>query len=213
MCRAEWWILWRRIAGGLAAGQQQALADPVLGPIRAMHRQLTTGKGRGGELNAGSHETAEIWRLLGSLELLPCPVKIELGRMLIDLIPRRKMEMVRVRRTLDPGTARRTGAALRAAQHGRPRRRRRTLAPGTDRTRARRPDDRFRRDAIGPPHRRPLPRHRPALRDKAVARLERRGAAAHYIELVRHGGQLDDEEQAEVFGEALPIGLRLPDSG
>ena len=38
-CRNEWWILWRRIAGGLAAGQQQALADPLLAPVRALHRQ------------------------------------------------------------------------------------------------------------------------------------------------------------------------------
>ena len=29
--RVEGWILWRRIGGGLAAGQQQALADPLLG--------------------------------------------------------------------------------------------------------------------------------------------------------------------------------------
>ena len=43
--RAEGWILWRRIGGGLAAGQQQALAEPLLGPIRGLHRQLTTGKG------------------------------------------------------------------------------------------------------------------------------------------------------------------------
>ena len=48
-CRVEGWILWRRIGGGLAAGQQQALADPLLGPVRSLHRQLTTGKGRGGD--------------------------------------------------------------------------------------------------------------------------------------------------------------------
>ena len=95
MCRAEWWILWRRIAGGLAAGQQQALADPLLGPIRGLHRQLTTGKGRGGEFSVGSHETAEVWRLLGSLELLPLRIKMELGNMLLNMLPRRKMEPVR----------------------------------------------------------------------------------------------------------------------
>ena len=47
------------------------------------------------------------------------------------------------------------------------------------------------------------------LRDKTIARLERRDAASHYIELARHGGQLDQQERAVVFGEALPIGLRL----
>jgi hypothetical protein len=95
MCRAEWWILWRRIAGGLTAGQQQALADPLLGPIRALHYQMTTGRGRGGEFSVGSHETAEVWRFLGSLELLTSQTKIELGDMLLDLLPKRKVEATR----------------------------------------------------------------------------------------------------------------------
>jgi molecular chaperone DnaK (HSP70) len=47
VCRAEWWILWRRIAGGLGAGQQQAIADPLLGLVRGLHRQTTTGKSGG----------------------------------------------------------------------------------------------------------------------------------------------------------------------
>ena len=68
--RVEGWILWRRIAGGLAAGQQQALADPLLGPVRSLHHQLTTGKGRS-DFGFAIPETAEMWRLLGSLELLP----------------------------------------------------------------------------------------------------------------------------------------------
>ena len=48
-CRVEGWILWRRVAGGLSAGQHQALAEPLLGPVRGLHRSLMTGKGRGGD--------------------------------------------------------------------------------------------------------------------------------------------------------------------
>ncbi len=92
--RVEGWILWRRIAGGLAAGQQQALAEPLLGLVRGLHRQLTTGKGRG-EFSFAMHETAEMWRLLGSLELLSAAAKTELGGMLLDVLPKRKMEPVR----------------------------------------------------------------------------------------------------------------------
>ena len=92
--RVEGWILWRRIAGGLAAGQQQALAEPLLGLVRGLHRQLTTGKGRG-EFGFAMHETAEMWRLLGSLELLSAAAKTELGGMLLDVLPKRKMEPVR----------------------------------------------------------------------------------------------------------------------
>jgi hypothetical protein len=92
--RVEGWILWRRIGGGLAAGQQQALADPLLGSVRGLHRQLTTGKGRS-DFSFATHETAEMWRLLGSLELLASAAKVELGGMLLDLLPKRKMESVR----------------------------------------------------------------------------------------------------------------------
>jgi len=92
--RVEGWILWRRIGGGLAAGQQQALADPLLGSVRSLHRQLTTGKGRS-DFAFATHETAEMWRLLGSLELLPAATKVELGGLLLDLLSKRKMAPVR----------------------------------------------------------------------------------------------------------------------
>ena len=91
----EGWILWRRIGGGLLAGQQQALAEPLLGPIRGLHRLVVGGKGRGGDFGFQPNETAEIWRLLGSFELLPVTLKVELGDILLDLLPKRKMETVR----------------------------------------------------------------------------------------------------------------------
>jgi len=47
---AHAWILWRRIAGGLSPGQQQALADPLIAPIRDMHRRMVGGKGASGGL-------------------------------------------------------------------------------------------------------------------------------------------------------------------
>ncbi len=114
--RAEGWILWRRIAGGLAAGQQQALAEPLIGPIRGLHKQLTTGKGRGGDLSFASRETAEMWRLLGSLEMLPVELKIELGTMLLDLLPKRKIEPVRQADHLGRGPDRGPGADVRSAE-------------------------------------------------------------------------------------------------
>jgi len=209
MCRVEWWILWRRIAGGLGTGQQQALADPLLGPVRGLHRQLTTGKGRGGEFAFGSHEGAEVWRLLGSLELLSAGTKIELGGMLLDLLPRRKMESVRTAITWALG---RLGARLPVygplntvvpvevvAQWLR----RLMKLAGEDpmdqlaaMQMARRTEDRYR----------DVPE---VLRAKVVGWLESHGAPAHFLQLVRDGGQLDREEQGLVFGEALPKGLRI----
>jgi len=47
------------------------------------------------------------------------------------------------------------------------------------------------------------------LRRKALDWLDLSEAPAHFVQLVRDGGQLDEEEQGLVFGETLPSGLRL----
>ena len=209
MCRVEWWILWRRIAGGLAAGQQQSLADPVLGSIRAQHHQATTGRGRGGELSAGSHEMAEVWRLLGSLELLSGQTKIELGSMMLDLLPRKKTEAIRsavawalgrigsrqpTYGTLNAVVPADTAAAwLRKLMEFRGDEPMVLLAAMQL---ARRTDDRYR----------DIPEK---LRAKAVDWLGGLDAPPHFLQLVRDGGQLDSEEQGMIFGESLPKGLRI----
>jgi hypothetical protein len=208
-CRVEGWILWRRIGGGLAAGQQQAVAEPLLGPVRGLHRQSTAGRRRGGDFAFSVPETAEVWRLLGSLELLGVPAKIELGQILLELLPKRKMEPVRPAIIWAIG---RIGA--RVPIYGPLN----TVVPveavcdwlarlmqlGTDdptaalaaMQMARRTDDRYRE----------LPEK---LRGKVLDWLRLHQAPGHFVELVREGGQLDSEEQGLVFGEALPKGLRI----
>ena len=61
---------------------------------------------------------------------------------------------------------------------------------------ARRTEDRFR----------DLPEK---LRVRIIDWLARHDAPPHFVELVRDGGALDREEQGSVFGESLPIGLRI----
>ncbi len=208
MCRTEWWILWRRIAGGLAAGQQQALADPVLGPIRSLHKQLTTNKGRS-EFGFGSHEAAEIWRMLGSLELLSVATKIELGTILVDLLPKRKMEANRsaIFWALGRVGARQPtygplNAVVPAAEVSQWLKKLTGIkedSPGAQLAvmqMARRTGDRYR----------DLPEK---TREKVLGWLERQDASRHFVELVREGGELDTQEQGMVFGEALPKGLRI----
>ena len=209
MCRAEWWVLWRRIAGGLSAGQQQALADPLLGPIRALHHQMTTGRGRGGEFSVGSHETAEVWRFLGSLELLASQTKIELGGILLDLLPKRKVEATRpaifwalarlgarqpVYGPLNTVVPAETAAAWlkRLMEFGAAD----PMALLAAMQIARRTGDRYR----------DLP---DKIRNQALDWLARHEAPAHFLQLVRDVGQLDAEEQGMVLGESLPKGLRL----
>lgn len=209
MCRAEWWVLWRRIAGGLPAGQQNALAAPLLAPIRALHRQVTTGKGKGGTFSASSHDAAEVWRFLGALELLNLPTKIELGQMIVDLLPKPKMEPVRS--ALGWALARigaRTpvygplNGVIPVDQVAR-------WLPvvmdyGLDESTlvlavmqmSRRTHDRYRDLPDG-------------LRDKVINWMKEQAASQHFLQLVSEGGALESEEQNLVFGEALPKGLRI----
>lgn len=209
MCRTEWWILWRRIAGGLTAGQQQALADPLLAPLRAWYHQTTTGRGKGGEFASGTHEAGEVWRFLGSLELLPTSTKLELGQMLVDLMGRKKVDAVRpamlwalgrigarqpvygpLNTVVPPETA---AAWLQKVLQ---------VAPADPNAGlavmllARRTDDRYR----------DLPE---AQRRAAAHWLRNQQCPAHFLELVEQGGRLADEEQGLVFGESLPKGLRI----
>jgi hypothetical protein len=207
--RAEGWILWRRIGGGLAAGQQQALAEPLLGPVRALHRQLTTGKGRAGDLSFASHEMSEMWRLLGSLELLPLSTKIELGTLLLDLLPKRKIEPVRpaviwslgriaarapmfgpLNSVVPPETASAwlTKLVQLAGNY--------RETPLTVMQIARRTDDRY-RDLSE------------QSRQEAADYLRIANAPTHFVDLVRKAGTLDTDEQGLVFGESLPKGLRV----
>ena len=87
LVRAEWWILWRRLAGGLSAGQQQTLAQPLLGAMRDRIRMPGSGgRNREPAYQFGPHETAEVWRCLGSMELLAGDLKAELAGMALDLL-------------------------------------------------------------------------------------------------------------------------------
>jgi hypothetical protein len=214
-CRMEGWILWRRLGGGLLAGQQQALAEPVFAPMRGLWRLVVEGKGRGGDFTFAAHETSEIWRLLGSLELLPLVLKIELGDMLLDLLPKRKMEGVRpamvwavgrigtrvplygpLNTVVPPETAAAWIRRLLDACGGDPPAAGTPAAPLAVMQLARRTGDRY-RDIPEKP------------RDAALRWLTAEHAPAHFLELVRNGGRLDHEEQGMVFGESLPKGLRL----
>ncbi len=205
--RAEWWILWRRIAGGLPAGQQRALAQAPLAEIRNAHRALA--KGRGLESRTGSHEAAELWRLLGSLELLGLAEKIELGNMLLDMAPREKVSTV-------------TGAAIwalgrigaRAPLYGPLNT---VVAPDvaggwTDRVMNLSKEPETAPLALMQLARKTGDRYRDvseSVRKKVLAWLALRETPAHFSQLVADGGELEEAEESLIFGESLPAGLRL----
>ncbi len=73
----EYWTMCRRVAGGLDPVRQNELSKRLLA-------YLPIGSGRRAPRKIGSHEFAEIWRAIASLEHLPVSLKVELGRHLLE---------------------------------------------------------------------------------------------------------------------------------
>ena len=73
---SEYWIVCRRIAGGLDAARQFELSKRLLAYL-----PLSGPKKHG--RRPGSHELAEIWRTVASLEHIPVATKAELGKRLV----------------------------------------------------------------------------------------------------------------------------------
>jgi hypothetical protein len=208
-CRAESRILWRRLAGGLSRGQQRALANPLLAGVRGLHHQLTTGRGRGGDFDFPTHEAAEVWRMLGSLELLDVKLKIELGNILLELLPKKKIQPVRPAVVWAIG---RLGARVPLYGPLNTVLPAEVVGPWLPRLLKRLGDEPIDQLAVMQLARRTPDRYRnlaEETRRLATDWLEDHGAPTHYAQLVQQGGTLDSEEQGRVFGESLPAGLRL----
>ncbi|MEM7583105.1 MAG: Hsp70 family protein [Acidobacteriota bacterium] len=200
MCRGEWWVLWRRLSAGLTAGQQQALAQPLLAGLRsaapAKRRQRL-------------HEAAEIERLLASLEWLEPSIKQQLSE--------RALEALEAEGPKASSGSRHWALARLAARvpvYGPPNRviepelveswLERIMAIRQDRgvlafavmQMARRTDDRF-RDISS------------TARSQVCDWLAAVGAPEHYGTLVRDGGELESGDERLVFGDSLPAGLTI----
>jgi molecular chaperone DnaK (HSP70) len=80
--RSEWWVFWRRVAGGLNAGQQnfvyQQLAPYFIGADAKKKAAKRPVK------RANLQEMLEIWMALANFERLPTGTKSELGRLLLQ---------------------------------------------------------------------------------------------------------------------------------
>jgi hypothetical protein len=80
-CQVEWVVLWRRVAGGLNAGQQQEIHQKYKALLGIGQKK------RSGRLNRQFEQ--EVWRLLANLERLPVSARIALGN---DLLTRIKAD-------------------------------------------------------------------------------------------------------------------------
>ncbi len=82
-CRNEWWIFWRRVAGGLAAGKQVQIYQQVWPHLQP---SKTSKKKPSAELlkHLRPGEDIEIWMTLASFERLPAETKVEIGGQLLE---------------------------------------------------------------------------------------------------------------------------------
>jgi len=209
-CLAEFRTLCRRISGGLTSGRQSQIASTILPAIRQRFRQVQSGRGKSASYASGNHEAAEIWRMLGSMELLSQSMRIEMGDMIVDLFDRQAFESVRNALIWSLGriggrvpvygplnlvvpvqnvatwieVLLRTGDFSDSTTQL-------TLMQLTRRT-----HDRF-RDIDE------------SLRRRVTAELTSGGARSHLVTLVNEGGVLESEEASQILGESLPVGLRL----
>lgn len=212
-CRTQYWILWRRIASGLTAGRQLTLAEPLLANVRNLRKLLVDGLGRGSDIDLGSQEGAEIWRLLGALELLPTETRVEIGDLALDVVSKRKTRPVRDAIVWTIG---RVGA--RKLFHGPLDR----VAPPSVAQRwtrrflddlAKRQDEPTSNELFTLAQ---LSRRAedPALdvdretRETVAAFLLKHGAEESTLAALEKHGRLVDEATKMAFGETLPIGLR-----
>ncbi|WDQ19290.1 Hsp70 family protein [Rhodopirellula sp. P2] len=202
--RAESYVMWRRIAGGMTAGQQSQLAT-------SLGKWLLAGTS-----NQDMAEANEAWRTIGSLELLPIDQKRSFATAVMESLDRKKASPLYpslywtlgrlASRVLAYGPLNLIVPATDVSHWIQKLAHSRSLETKDDATRrpaafaitqmTRRCDDRF-RDVDHP------------TRDRALSLLDRLGAPDHWTELVKNGGQLDHEEQQAVFGDTLPLGIEL----
>jgi hypothetical protein len=79
--RSEWWILWRRVAGGLTAGQQRQFIQeltPIIIPKKGTKSRIPP------------QESLEIWMAVANMERLLAKDKIKWGRLLLSEIKPKK---------------------------------------------------------------------------------------------------------------------------
>ena len=82
--RSEWWVFWRRVAGGLTAGQQWHIYLNLLPVLQAVARKKKVAAKSAASIS--SQEELEIWMALANFEYLPAATKIELGRQVLEKI-------------------------------------------------------------------------------------------------------------------------------
>jgi molecular chaperone DnaK (HSP70) len=199
---ADYWIMWRRVAGGLNVTLQQSLYD-------RMKNGLLPGKTKGGPKPA-ANELAEIWRTAASLERLDGKYKELLGQTLVKSLRRSPVPTYGFWALTRLGARTLLYGPLNAIVH------RQTAERWLDALIGFKPGHESERLAwmfcLAQLARRTGQR---ALDiddnhcQSVLAVLGSNSAPAHWRKMVEEVSQLEADEETQMFGESLPIGLRL----
>ena len=202
----QFWILWRRIAGGLDDAQQTRILDDLASYLNPRCQ-------RRGEKRARVRARSgleDMVRLAGSLERLSAARKVELGDWLFARIDKQELSHAGGYWSARPHRrARAAGTAARTASC-RPRSRRlaRSLARARPRRRPSKPRSPSRNSRASSTTARAI--CSPELRERAArSRSRKLRGSETWVQLVREGGELSASEATHIFGESLPPGLRL----
>lgn len=200
---SQWWIMWRRIAGGLDEARQVALMDEL-----AFYLEPQGPRPRARPKGPKALGLEDMVRLAGALERVPVARKVQVGDWLLARLDKGELSeqsawwavgrlgarapLYGSAHTVVPAHVaskwllRALQKDLDAAEQ----------APFAVAQLARLTHDR-QRDLAGD------------LRLRAEAALERVREGELWVKLVREGGELTVAEQGRVFGESLPPGIRL----
>ncbi len=196
--RSEWWIMWRRVAGGLSSGQQrQFIQDlsPLLLPRKGIKSKISP------------QEHMEIWMAVANMEQLLVKDKIKWGRQLLSEIEEKKgrsqylWSLSRlgsrdllygpVDRVIPPKEVAQWIETLLSKEWTNPK----ALVPAIAQM-GRRTGDRM-RDIPQP------------LRERVIEKMSGYDFAQPWIRIVSEITHMEKQEENAVFGESLPAGLVL----
>lgn len=197
---AEWWTLWRRVAGGLDALAQVQLSEDVL-------RGLRIATGKAAQEKSTNTNIEGLAHLAGGLERLAAARKVELGELLLKRLERK-------------GTSAqlwwaigRIGARIPAYASAHDVIPTAIAAGWLERVCAldwkATPNAAFAATLLA---RMSGDRERDieeSLRQQVLQRLQAAKAPSSWLRLVMEVVELDEADRGRVFGEALPPGLRL----
>jgi molecular chaperone DnaK (HSP70) len=199
---ADSWIMWRRVAGGLAAQLQHALYD-------RLRPALLPGKGKGGP-RPGPNELAEMWRAAASLERLDVKHKEALGTALLKPLRRSPVPTYGFWALTRLGARALLYGPLNAVVHPQvaecwldailpfePGNQSERLAWGFCLSQLARRTGQRALDIDD------------SRRASVLTALRAADVPAHWVRMVEEVAELEREEQGQMLGDALPIGLRL----